>query len=926
MALITSVIAKSQVALPINTLDSIYTEDFNRLTGSENSDVTVLTGVKLILENIDQNVVAANPGTNDTSGIFIYGIENEWAVGGRASNDNDIKLTWILRNNTNTNITEIGVYYTGEQWYGGNSKAQTLDFKIGQGSDSSNITLVDYALDFINPKSCNTNVFGNCSSARGALNGNLTANRTKYQAIISLADTLKPGDYIEFSWEDINTKTSAQSHGLAIDDLGVVFFNDTITNWYLLNGTTEFSQPQSWTRWPNLLTSTLRPDCVFPNDCFDSNVNFIVTQTVSPFRDLNLPGDNVQLIAKNTLTISESVTITGVNSRIVVDENARLNVDQFANAVFTTKLTLKQGAYMEYDSYNVKSFSFDSLYDQSTVYFNSNNIFNGIQNIPPASYYNLHIGDEDGDREKTIRMDGAITIRNAFTFDPDGDNVTNNYPMIFTGNPGQINVPNYSGSGVFQEIIIANGADITLGDLLDDTRYKNQLLHNNKLTIQSGGTLSLSEDQTLRLNSATEFSHNGVLNVASAASLIMPNGKMVSGTGLTFIERQQSASPSSSIFNHWSSPVSVANGLSELNFGNITYTATEQEDGDSDNENYYLVGNPYTSGLSAYDFINGNKTKIKGTIYLFSQVNTFGSYNREADNIAVNMMGSSDLGPAATGNSSVANFSDFSIASGQGFFVIDLTPGTPGISLNFTESMQTGVNDNFKASGSGSNEIKSRYWLTVNNATNYKSTLIGFATDATLGFDNSYDAPKVPSESSLDIWSYIKNDRYEIHGLPENIIANQRIPIGVSVPSAGTYDLKIAATDGVNDKPITLLDSKEGIYHDLKQGAYQFIADDKGQIVDRFYLLVQGQGQPVSVDELNANASECIKVISSESLEDVFASNEVKRVEVYTLLGQMQFGWTSENYNRADFNSIEKASIFKIQMKSDKVCTKKMVR
>jgi hypothetical protein len=980
LVLFAATTVKSQVALPISTLDSIYTENFNSLSGSENSDVTVLEGVKLILENIDQNVVATNPDNNDTSGVFVYGIDNEWAVGGRASSGNDIKLTWILRNSTNTNITEIGVYYTGEQWYGGNSKTQTLDFKIGQGSDSSNITLVDYALDFNNPKSCNSSIItGNCTSARGSLDGNVAANRSDYQAVILLSDTLKPGDYVELSWEDSNTKTAAESHGLAIDDLGVVFFNDSATNWYLLNGTTEFSQPQSWTRWPNLLASTLQPDCIFPNDCFDSNVNFIVNQVVTPFRDLNLTGDNVQLIANNILTITESVTVTGNNSRIVVDENARLNVDQFSNAEFTTKLTLKSGAYMEYNSYNVKSFSFDSLFDQSTVYFNSNNIFNGIQNVPSASYYDLHIGDEDGGREKTLQLDGAISIRNSFTFDPDGDNVTSNYPVTFTGNSGVISTPNYNASGIFEEIIIADGASITFGALFNNAQYQDGFEHNNKLTIESGGTLSLSEDQTLRLTTTAEFSHDGVLNIPNNASLIIADGKTVSGAGITNITRAQSATPSASVFNHWSSPVStasigsgeavngsrnysyengeddnsdytkltsttamtvgkgysafgnltstfVANGPSEINFGDITYTASELEDGDSDDENYYLVGNPYASGLSAFDFINDNSSEIKGTIYLFSQVNTFGSYSRTADNIAVNLFGSSDLGPAATGNASVDDFSDFSIASGQGFFVIDATPEVPGISIDFTESMQTGVNDDFKSGGNSRAEIKSRYWLTINNQTNYKSTLVGFASDATLGFDNLYDAPKVPSEVSLDIWSYLKNDRYEIQGLPENIIATQRIPLGVTVPDVGSYEINIAASDGVNQKPIVLLDSKEGVHHNLRNGSYSFLAEETGQILNRFFLVVQGQGNPVEVSELNARNNDCLASITKEAIAKAFEDNTVKRIEVYTLSGQMQFGWEAHTFQPSNFNQLDKACVFKIQMKNFKVCTKKRLQ
>lgn len=587
-------------------------------------------------------------------------------------------------------------------------------------------------------------------------------------------------------------------------------------------------------------------------------------------------------------------------------------------------------------------------------------------------------GDAFDESDKEIVYGGATTVRNNFTYERSVDEVTISSPVTFTGSPGVISTPNYSASGIFQEIIIANGASITFGSLLNGAQYQNRFEHNNLLTIQSGGTLSLLADQTLRLTTASEFSHNGILNVPTDASLIIADGKTVSGTGLTNITRAQSGTPSASVFNHWSSPVSsasigsgeavngsrnysyengeddnsdytklssstsmikgcgysaignltstfVANGPSEINFGDITYAASEQEDGDSDDENYYLVGNPYASGLSAYDFINDNSSEIKGTIYLFSQANSYGSYSRSADNIAVNLFGSSDLGPAATGNSVVDDFSDFSIASGQGFFVIDATPEAPGISIDFTESMQTGVNNDFKSAGNSRAEIKSRYWLTINNQTNYKSTLVGFASDATLGFDNLYDAPKVPSDVSLDIWSYLKNDRYEIQGLPENIIATQRIPLGVTVPSVGSYEINIAASDGVN-KPIVLLDSKEGVYHDLRSGSYSFLADETGQILNRFFLVVQGQGNPVSVEDLNAGADDCLASITKEAISKAFENETINRIEVYTLSGQMQFGWEVDTFQPSNFDLMDKASVIKIQMKSLKVCTKKWIR
>jgi hypothetical protein len=712
-----------------------------------------------------------------------------------------------------------------------------------------------------------------------------------------------------------------------------------------------------------------------------------------------IAGDDVVVTFDGTSVLGTGdVTLSGSNGKFVVEDNASLKLDYYVGQAgfesdFTGTVTVKNNAtlfYNRYDDSSTDALALDSCYNGSTIEFD-NLEADGVateQNIPTANYYNLIIrGDAFDESDKDILYSGAITIRNNFTYERSIDGVTISDPVTFTGNPGVISTPNYSASGIFEEIIIANGANITFGSLFNNAKYQDRFEHNNILTIEAGGTLSLLADQTLRLTTTSLFSHNGVLNVPTDASLIIANGKTVSGTGLTNITRAQSATPSASVFNHWSSPVSsasigsgeevdgvsnyrydngeddnadfqklyapqsmpvgkgysalgnlsstfVANGPSEINFGDITYTASEQEDGDSDDENYYLVGNPYASGLSVYDFLLANTHatvglgNVKGTIYLFSQVNTFGNYSRTADNIAVNMTGISDLGPAATGNSTVTSSNDYTIASGQGFFVIDASPITTGIEIDFSESMQNGINNDFKSSRKASEKIKSRYWLTINNQTNYNSTLVAFISDATLGFDNFYDAPKVPSDVALDIWSYIKNDRYEIQGLPENILATQRIPLGVTVPSIGLFDINIAATDGVDDEPIILLDVKEGVYHDLKNGVYQFSSDAKGQILNRFYLLVQGEGQPVSIDDLNADAknNNCVDNLSAKSLRQAFVEQELKRVEVYTLTGQIQFGWNTGGFSTLEFEQIDRASIFKIQMKNGKVCTQKVLR
>lgn len=340
----------------------------------------------------------------------------------------------------------------------------------------------------------------------------------------------------------------------------------------------------------------------------------------------------------------------------------------------------------------------------------------------------------------------------------------------------------------------------------------------------------------------------------------------------------------------------------DLNNGDITLNLWDlaEKDGDEDEYWSYLIGNPYPSAISAADFIThnvkddvlGTPRGILGTIYVFSQANAWGNYDRQADNIAINALGSQNGSDPEVNGPNYFDSDEFKIASGQAFWVIRNGTSDNATSclsdycdVEFTNDMRVEGNDNFKSLKSGL-EIYNRFWLTINSDKNIQSTLLGFANLATMGEDKLFDSPIIPSENELRIWTSIKGKDYLIQGLPrvENVTA--RIPVGISVPGPGEYQIKMSSTSGwPKDKPVYFYDAKRQRYYNLQEESFVYQSNQKEIINDRFYLQFKGKGKPVStsINELDY----MISLISATNETIQFqAKNNFKRISVSNVLGQ----------------------------------------
>lgn len=199
-----------------------YTQNFDFLTSVD----------FLLIDNVTQqgiyafrasvappgpNTFTADTGTNNTGQFKNYGAagNGERAMGSLASGTSG-SLQYGLRfvNNTGSVVTSVQVQYTGEQWRTANTNSQTLGFAYRQAATVTDLTSGTYtgvpALNFVSPVN---------TTPAAALNGNDPLNRVALN--VTFAVNIPVGEEIMIRW--IDNDDAGADHGLAIDDLTVVF-------------------------------------------------------------------------------------------------------------------------------------------------------------------------------------------------------------------------------------------------------------------------------------------------------------------------------------------------------------------------------------------------------------------------------------------------------------------------------------------------------------------------------------------------------------------------------------------------------------------------------------------------------------------------------------------------------------------------------
>lgn len=325
---------------------------------------------------------------------------------------------------------------------------------------------------------------------------------------------------------------------------------------------------------------------------------------------------------------------------------------------------------------------------------------------------------------------------------------------------------------------------------------------------------------------------------------------------------------------------------------------------------YNLLANPYPSAIDAGAFLRENPN-LGGAIYLWTS-NGFNSSGTTADYAIWTMAGSVAASP-------IDMLPTGYIASGQGFMVKGLTANGEVV---FNNCMRVdGDNDNFFRSANENN----RYWLNLTNEAGiFSQILVNYMEEAIYGYDRLYDAPR-NSVSSSQLYSYIENSKYAINSRPDFDVADV-VRLGVSRVETDTdnFTISLHQPEGVftDDTVIIYLHDKLlGIYHNLKQGNYSFIASDL-QNNERFEIVYEAAAM--------GTGDIAIQVVAMTINNGNFSLNSklpVSSIAIYEITGRLiqQYNKVNNTVYNALFNHAQGVYIAKAILQNGTVATQKLI-
>lgn len=352
-------------------------------------------------------------------------------------------------------------------------------------------------------------------------------------------------------------------------------------------------------------------------------------------------------------------------------------------------------------------------------------------------------------------------------------------------------------------------------------------------------------------------------------------------------------------------------------------------------DNWNLLGNPYPSAISINSFLTAN-TQLDGFVRLWTHgtlpstaiadpfYDNFVSNYTAADYVAINGAGATS-GP---GTLSV-------IGAGQGFFVLmDAGAATTSTALfnnsmrdkGYSNSQFYRINSTNQTTAIAPSE-RHGIWLDLVSPTNETTrTLVAYVTDATYGRDRMFDAI-TDYKSAQNFYSIINEDVMTIQGRPVPFDNLDKVPMGVKIPSTGSYTIAIGAIDGLftsSIQDIYLEDLELGIIHNLRVNPYSFNAT-QGIHNTRFKLRYTNSvlGNDDFIDGTNN-----VFVVSNESLIVSSSKENIATMEIYDVLGRKLYQNKNVNTQSQIVNSIQKTNsglIIYITLENGKQVVKKAI-
>jgi hypothetical protein len=202
----------AQAGIMVNS-SAPYTQNFDTLALSGSSSVTPAGWEFLEIGTANNTLYNTGTGSDNTGDTYSFGAtgETDRAFGGLRSGSLIPTIGASFTNGAATSIQSLQISYEGEQWrLGAAGRTDRLDFQYSVNATSLNTgAWLDFnTLDFVSPFTTTT----------GALNGNLSANRTPLVGSINDLN-LGVGQTLWIRWNDFDATGS--DDGLGIDNFSL---------------------------------------------------------------------------------------------------------------------------------------------------------------------------------------------------------------------------------------------------------------------------------------------------------------------------------------------------------------------------------------------------------------------------------------------------------------------------------------------------------------------------------------------------------------------------------------------------------------------------------------------------------------------------------------------------------------------------------
>jgi hypothetical protein len=235
-------------------------------------------------------------------------------------------------------------------------------------------------------------------------------------------------------------------------------------------------------------------------------------------------------------------------------------------------------------------------------------------------------------------------------------------------------------------------------------------------------------------------------------------------------------------------------------------------------------------------------------------------------------------------------------------------------------------NANTTNAGPSDDVERHRIWLDLVSPTNETTrTLVAYVDGATAGKDRMFDA-FTDYKLAQNFYSLIDDQVMAIQGKGLPFEREDRVPMGVKIPSNGIYKIAIAAVDGLFERGqnIYLEDKTLGVIHDLRQNPYSFTGTS-GILNDRFVLRYTNE---TLGNEDFENLDNSVIVTSGNNLSITSLKETIKDVKVYDVLGRLIDNKQNVNSLNVSLNNIIKtnsALMFYVTLESGKQVIRKVL-